>query len=419
MFNLNAIENIDFPTNPTWLRKLRETQLEAFLARGFPTRQEEAWKYLDLTSLAREDFAPLPKLKMPLHLQPEIEPERSTIVFYNGIFQPECSYIEPLPDGVILLPLSHAIQSYEHKIRPFFEENNPIEHPFISLNTAFLSGGLFLYVPPNITLKNPIYCLHFNQYSAMWHTRNIIVLDKNANASILEHFKGDDQAKYFHNEVIQAKLESTSTLNYYKIQQESTKAYHLSNFQAHQQSDSHLSTFHATLGGLISRDDIQIKLKGKRARCDLKGFYATRIRQSIDHHIFTEHLAEKTSSYQHYKGILKDRSKGIFNGKVKVYPHAAKTVAHQSNQNILLSDTIEIDTKPELEIYNEDVQCSHGATVGSLEQEAIFYLQSRGLKKEQAIHLLIEAFFNELIESIPLPDIIQRLKALKTHELFE
>lgn len=417
MFDLNTLKATLFPINPTWLQHLRETQLQTFLTRGFPSRQEEAWKYLDLTQLAKETFTPLSRCTAPKHFQPEISPGHSALVFFNGTFQPEHSHLDTLPEGVILLPLSQAIQTHEDQIQSFLEISDPGTHPFVSLNTAFLSDGLFLYMPPHITLTKPIHCLHFNQSPGMWHTRNIIVLGENAHASVLEQFKGEDQT-YFHNTVTQANLGKTSTLNYYKIQQEGPKAYHVADIQMCQQADSHLSTFHATLGGQLSRDTLQIQLEGRGAQCALKGFYATQKRQCVDHHILTEHLAEQTHSQQHYKGILKDQSKAIFNGKVMVHPQAHQTVAHQSNQNILLSGTAEVDTKPELEIYNEDVKCSHGATVGPLEQEAIFYLQSRGMSKDQAAHLLIEAFFNELITPIPFAEITQKLHALKTHEMF-
>lgn len=417
MFDLDTLKNTQFPVNPAWLNRLREWQLEAFIERGFPTRKEEAWKYFDLAHLAKETFTPLPISKAPDDFKPPILPGHTVLVFFNGTFQPEYSHLNSLPDEVILLPISQAFETHKEEIQAFLEINDPKNHPFVSLNAAFLSDGLFLCIPPHTALKKPIHCLHFNnQEQGVWHTRNILTLGENAQATILEHFKGN-HTTYLHNTVTQISLDKASILNYYKIQQESSQAYHLSNIQVSQKADSSLSTFHATVGGHLSRDDLHIKLEGKGAHCNLKGFYATRQKQCVDHHILTEHLSERTQSNQHYKGILKDQSKAIFNGKVKVHTNAHQTIAHQSNQNILLSGAAEVDTKPELEIYNEDVKCTHGATVGPLEQEAIFYLQSRGMNREQAAHLLIEAFFNELIAPIPYTEITQTLNALKTHEM--
>ncbi len=416
MFNLDTLKTAPFPANPDWLNKVRTQQLQAFLDRGFPTRQEESWKYIDCASLTKTAFNLLPQSthsNPPKIESPSTDP---TFIFLNGCFQPEASHLTGLPKEAILLPVSKALKTYTGLIQPFFETNNPTTHPFATLNTAFFSDGVFLYLPPHVHLKKPIHCIHLNQAEGMWHTRNILILREGAQANFIEHFQGNSDALYFENTVTQAELGLASHLNYYKIQQESLKAHHIANIQITQKANSQLNTFHATLGGKLSRDDIHIQLEGKEAACRLKGFYMPQKHQCMDHHITAEHLAEHTYSQQHYKGILKDQSRGIFNGKVVVHSNAHKTVAHQTNQNILLSATAEIDTKPELEIYNDDVKCSHGATVGPLSQEAIFYLQSRGMNKAQATQLLIEAFFNELILSIPFPEVAQKLNALTTHE---
>jgi Fe-S cluster assembly protein SufD len=263
--------------------------------------------------------------------------------------------------------------------------------------------GLFLYVPKNVKIEKPIQCLFISTQEfqdSMQHLRNLIIVEENSQVTLFETYVSETEKKYFNNIVTQIYLGNHSQINYYKYQQESENGYHIANTQIHQQANSCVNSFHFSLGSQLAREDLAVSLNQSGAECALYGLYLLDNRQHIDHHTRIDHHVSNCTSYELYKGILAAQSVGVFNGKIIVHPQAQRSNAQLVNQNLLLAKTAEINTKPELEIYADDVKCSHGATVGQIDDESLFYLRSRGIEEQTAQNILTYAFASEVINQI-------------------
>ncbi len=410
-----------------WFSKQREFALNLFKQTGFPTTRQENWKYTDVRPITKKPFK-VNKESTSLGKE-EIDAIRFNeldcieLVFINGVFSSEHSIIDTLPDEVVICNLDEAIKNNNELLSKHltqYADDNV--SAFTALNTAFVQHGTFVYIPDNTVIEKPINLLYItkNQGSPFaTHPRNLIVMEQNTEAAMIESYIGLDDADYFTNSVTEISLGDNARLQYYKVQQESRNSYHIGNLNIMQQKNSHMESHSISLGGALVRNDIHGQLAAEGAEIILNGLYMTNGKQHVDNHTRVDHLKPNTFSTENYRGVLNDRSRAVFNGKVIVHKDAQKIEAHQNNANLLLSDDAEIDTKPELEIYADDVKCSHGATVGQLDKDMLFYLRSRAIDEETAKSLLTFAFAEEVINKIKLAPIRNRLEYLVVGQLPE
>lgn len=390
----------------------QQQQLQHFLAVGFPHRKLDHWKYTNLNPLLSQPFSvgcqPLQIDSALIHAH-RIAGAIS-LVFLNGRYMPQLSTENQLPVGVVAGSLAAC-----HKngiARSVFTMATEYQTPFSLLNDALFQDGFFLDVAPNTKVQEPIHLIFYTDVNAkqtMHHPRHSIQLGDGAEMTVIEHYVGSDDVVYFNNIVTQINVGHHAQLHWYQWQQEGNLGYRIANTVIQQGISSHVKTFQILTGGQLSRDDFNINLQGQGSSVNLLGLYHSKAHQYIDAHTRVDHRVSQTKSEQNYKSLVDGQSHVVFNGKMIVHPEAIKTEAKQSNKNLLLSSQAEIDTKPELEIYADDVKCTHGATVGQLDSDALFYLQSRGIEKAIAERVLMTSFVNSIIEAIPLSSISQRI----------
>lgn len=397
------------------LSLIREAAMGQFQARGFPTTRQENWKYTDVKPIARSAFGiaeekPAAGYEKQLELARLSGLESHELVFINGRFSVEHSRLQDLPQGVVLEDMSSALNNHSKLVDSIMSNTtlNDQSNPFHILNTAFIHDGVLIHVPDDCSIDKPINLIYLsgysdNEFSA--HPRNLIFLGNGASLTVIENYVGAKDSQYFINTVTDAVLASNAVLTHYKLQQESVESYHIGNFNIYQDRDSQVNSHSISLGGSLVRNDIKVQLDAEGAGVLLNGLYMANGKQHIDNHTLINHLQPHTNSEEHYRGVLNDRGRGVFNGKVVVHKDAQKTDAAQSNANLLLSDQAEIDTKPELEIYADDVKCSHGSTVGQLDKDMMFYLRSRAIDETTAKSILTFAFAEEVIKRIEIEQI--------------
>ena len=402
-----------------WLSAQRQSAFDQFQEAGFPTRRHENWKYTDVSRITKTGFvtadathnviqaADLDSLKFNTENNHEL-------VFINGQFSAEHSNTGSLPDSVVLGSLRDALVNtpalLESSLNQCLDSNN---HVFAALNTAFFNDGAFIYVPDNIVIEDPIvvyFVSTFTESKLTTAPRNLIVLGKNAQANVIESFHGLKDVVSFTNTITEIETADGAVLEHYKVQQENTDSFHIGGTHLKQHRNSRVESHSISLGGAIVRNDIVTKLADEGAEIILNGLYMGNGNQHVDNHTLVNHSKPHTQSEENYRGVLDGRAQGVFNGKVIVHKDAQKISAAQSNANLLLSDHAEIDTKPELEIYADDVKCSHGATIGQLDKNMLFYLRSRGLDKETAKSLLTFAFADEVISRIKFAPVREQLE---------
>ncbi|GBG12687.1 Fe-S cluster assembly protein SufD [Novimethylophilus kurashikiensis] len=398
-----------------WVREARLAAFERFAARGFPTRRDEAWKYTDLSILAkRASFA-------PDNIPPDAPSEAALnawmlsrqnvhlMVFVNGHYSPELSYPRNLGPGVQLESLAGMLDENAQLPPELFDAVH--EHTVLdALNTAFTTDGAVLRLAPGTRLKTPVYLLYIaSGYGVSIYPRNIILAGEGAEATVIEHYMGTLDAHNFTDAVTQLELASGVTIDHCKLVQEGSAAFHIAGVHARQKAGSRFVSHSFALGGKLVRNDITSSLDGPDCDCRMNGLYLLNGRQQADHHTCIDHQAPRGTSRECYRGVLDGASRGVFDGKVIVRPGAEKTDAHQSNRNLLLSRQAEVDTKPQLEIYADEVKCTHGATVGQLDEDSLFYMQSRGIDAETARSLLVYGFLNDVIERVPVSELRSRI----------
>ncbi|HAU1034796.1 TPA: Fe-S cluster assembly protein SufD [Legionella pneumophila] len=402
-----------------WLAQLQSKALTDLKRRGFPTRYDEEWKYTLVDSLLQQHFVlPDPTVKPALKTAFDDSPVKNLFLIQNGFISQEQEWIKNLPQGVLILPLSLALIHYADLVKPHLGKIVEQKHGFHYLNTAMLQCGVFIYIPAGICLEEPIVLKHIqDQTNQAVYLRHLILMEKESQATLIEEYHGEENICYFTNSITEVFLGAGAKLNHYKIQKESKSAYHLGHLSVRQSAASQFSSHSLSLGGKLVRSDISVSMQEEQAQCLMNGIYAPGDGQHIDHHTVVHHLVPNCRSDQDYKGILKGHSRAVFNGKVIVAKNAQHTDAKQQNKNLLLSANAEIDTKPQLEIFADDVLCSHGATVGQLDEEAIFYLATRGISRDEASHYLIQAFANDNLRLIPNRDLADWMGNLLTQQL--
>jgi Fe-S cluster assembly protein SufD len=390
------------PARHAWIEALRERASARFDATGFPTVRDEAWKYTNLASLVRQPFHAVPDASPPTREQLErLLPnafDAFRLVFLNGHYRPELSFPPRIDGRDFALPLAAALDSDAEALEPNLGRVASVDHhPLAALNTAFLADGAYIHLPDNLTLDRPIHLIYFATAEALAQPRTLIVAGPNSRATVVEQYVGIDESRYFTNAVTEVVLERDARLEHYRLQTESRLGFHVNGLHVRQCENSEFTSQAIDLGGLLVRNDLYALLDAPGASCRLNGLYVADGRQHVDNHTYVSHAKPRCTSREFYKGVLDGRGRAVFNGRVVVQPDAQHTDAEQINRNLLLSEDAEIDTKPELEIYADDVKCSHGATVGQLDLDQLFYLRSRGVDDAQARDLLTFAFANDVL----------------------
>ena len=408
-------------TEPAGVRRIRRAAIARFAELGFPTTDNEEWRHTDVTPIATipfrdADYSPVAPAAEKLARVTFDAAGYSQLVFLNGRFSPDLSALRPLPVGVTAGSLAAALGTDPSGVEPYLARYARYEdRAFVALNTAFLKDGAFVYVPSNTVVDEPLHLLYASTAegeATVSHPRNLIVMGPGSRASIVESYVGLDDGLYFTNAVTELVLGENAVLEHCTLQRESTEAFHVATLAVHQEGGSRFSSHSIALGGAIARNEITAALEGEGIECTLNGLYAETGRQHVDTRTRIDHAKPRCASRQFYKGILGGRATGVFNGKILVRQDAQKTDARQTTKNLLLSEDAVIHTKPQLEIFADDVKCMHGATVGSLDEEAIFYLRSRGIGKEAARRLMTHVFAGEIINQIGIIPIRTQLAAL-------
>jgi len=403
-----------------WLQQTKKETLAAFTAQGFPTTRHEDWKYTNIAPITKLNFQiAQPKLNGALtntaitrFLPAELPHYR--LVFVDGYFVAELSNINNLTPGATIINLAQALTDNNTIVNNYLNKlAAPNAHAFKQLNTLFMQDGAVIHLAANTQLRQPIYLLFINteqQSNQMNSIRNLLIAEENSQATIIENYVYLTPNNYFNNPLTEIFLNKQANISHYKLQQESKQAFHIGTVDVQQQEHSQFTSYSFALGGALVRSDTHVDLAAEQAACTLNGLYFASGQQHIDHHTNINHSKPHGTSKEYYKGVLTDRARAVFNGKVWVAPGALKTNAQQTNKNLLLSSEAEIDTKPQLEIYADDVQCTHGAAVGQLDEDALFYLRARGINDAQARSMLIYAFIQELFVQIPLLPLRQQLQ---------
>lgn len=400
-----------------WLAQMQSAALDDLSYLGFPTRHHEEWKYTRVDELLKQQFTSHYQVLKTLDFNTHTITSAQRIVIQNGLVLAETS-AQTLPPGVVILPLSEAVITHEALVKQYLGTILPKEHAFQALNTAMLYCGVFIYVPKGVRIEAPVVITHVQDKAQQAvYLRHLIVAEEDCSLVLVEEYQAENDACYLTNTATEISVGVGAQVTHYKIQNESKAAYHLGHLAVKQFASSQCSSHSLSIGGKLVRSDISFYLEEEHAHCLMNGIYAPSEGQHVDHHTTVHHLVPNCQSDQDYKGVLKGESRAVFNGKVIVAKGAHHTRANQQNKNLLLSAQAEVDTKPQLEIFADDVLCSHGATVGQLDEEALFYLATRGIDKIEASHYLIHAFAQTNLELIPNPQLAGWMSHLLTQQL--
>lgn len=398
------------------LHNIRSKALQNFEEKGFPTKKLEAWKYTSLNSILKEDYCIFPNKEASVtfadvkkYFIHEIDSYK--IVFVDGKYSSYLSSTTHDGKDVCLLSAAFSKPKYKSITDKYFNKIAQKDN-LTSLNTAFAKEGAYIHIPKNVEVEKPIQIIHFstgNENATLLQPRNLIVVDKNAHVQIIERHQNLSNNPTLTNSVTEIFTDKHATVDYYKIQNDNQAASLVDNTYIEQKKESTCSVHTFSFGGNITRNNLNFYQKGEHVNSILKGITITEDKQHVDHHTLVNHIEPNCESHQDYKGIYADRSTGVFNGKVIVEKEAQKTNAYQQNNNILISDKATINAKPQLEIFADDVKCSHGCTIGQLDDKALFYMQQRGIPKKEAKALLMYAFANTVLESVKIPEVKKRI----------
>ncbi len=389
---------------PLWLQKIRHEAASRFAEQGFPKSDEEEWHYTSLEPFSGQTFtiAETPE-KIPEDLPLLYPLETPNLVFVNGNYS--SSSVGNLP--IEIMPLQDAIEQKPDLVR---ESLGRPAQPFVSLNTAFLKAGVFVRIPPKVRLEKPIHLVFYSEThngAIVSHPRNLILLGEASEATVIESYCGT--GRYWTNAVSTIVLQDQATFHHAKLEREGPESFHLQTIQTRLGRGSRFTSHSISLGGRLVRNDLHCLIEEEGGECTLNGLYLKDGHGHVDNQTTIDHRKPHGTSYELYKGIMDGNSRGVFNGKIIVRPDAQKTVARQTNKNLLLSEGAEVNTKPLLEIFANDVKCNHGATIGRLDESQLFYLRSRGIEGKEARALLTAAFAQEIIQKIGIPPLRNNL----------
>ena len=409
------------PVQPRWVSQARESAITQFARLGFPTSRIEQWRFTSVAPIAERTFALAANGTAgagAAHTGPLSAPIAHAVCV-NGRFAPEVSKLHALPKGVQILSLEAAITSHAAVVEPHLAKLSLIQtNAFTSLNTAFLRDGIVVVIPAKVVIEQPIE-ITFASVSegngSVSHPRLLIVAGEASQATVLERYVGTGAA--FTNAVGEVWLGPNAIVDHYKLQEEPVEAFHIASMFLHAARGGTFSSHSLTFGGGLVRNDVIATLDGEGIDCTLNGLYVARGKQLIDNHTTIDHAMPHCGSHEVYKGILADTSRAVFNGKIIVRPDAQKTDAKQTNKALLLSDDANINSKPELEIFANDVKCTHGAAIGQLDDAAMFYLRSRGLGVAESRAMLVRAFAGDILNRVKVEPVREYLDEMLTARL--
>ena len=403
----------------------RKNALKRFENKGFPTKKDEQWKYTSLKSIIQRDY------NLSVNRNPNIELkdikkysindiDSFKIVFVDGVFNPFLS--NTTHDGMDICVLSAALSKSKYKktISKYFNKIVPDDESLASLNTSYTQEGAYIYIPKSVLPEDPVQILHFStgKNKPLWlQPRNIIIVEENARVEIIERHQSLKSHTGLTNSLTEIYAAKNSFIDYYKIQNDLESSNLIDNTFIDQKRDSNVRVHTFSFGGKLTRNNLNFYHKGENIQSTLKGLTILEGDQHVDHNTLVNHAQPNCESHQDYKGIFSERSVGVFNGKILVDQIAQKTNAFQQNNNILIDNKAKVNSKPQLEIFADDVKCSHGCTIGQLNKEALFYLKSRGIPEKEAIALLTYGFANNVLKSVNIPSLKKRINSLISKKL--
>jgi Fe-S cluster assembly protein SufD len=407
------------------LHDVRTTAIKNFENKGFPTKKEESWKYTSLSAILKNDFSVFPKTdgaiqysEVKKYFLHEIDTYK--VVFVDGVFSSHLS--STTHEGIDVCLMSSALNKPKYKmvIDTYFNQIASKDESLTSLNTAFANEGAYINIPKSKVADKPIEIMYFstgNETALLVQPRNLVIVGENSHVQIIERHQSLNNNPVLTNSVTEIYAQKRAIVDYYKIQNDNLEANLIDNTYVSQKQESHVSVHTFSFGGNLTRNNLNFYHFGERLTSTLNGITIIGDKQHVDHYTLVNHASPNCESFQDYKGIFSDRSTGVFNGKVYVEKEAQKTNAFQKSNNILLSDKASINAKPQLEIFADDVKCSHGCTIGQLDETALFYMQQRGIPQKEAKALLMYAFSNAVIENIKIPEIKQRITTIIANKL--
>ena len=413
----------------SWVDRLRESAMDQFERLGFPSVKEEEWKYTNVASIAKIDFSPIvisdgvPSSADQFEQFTYREARESRLIFVNGILRTDLSSLNGLAEGVVAIDLVEALQSdrYHQPLQEHLARTVDYgENGFTALNTAFLGHGALVLVPKGVRIDAQLHLLFASdaaQPNAASFPRVLVIGEENSSGTIIESYTGVKDEVYFTNAVVEIVLKEGARLEHYRVQDESASAFHVATTKADLGRNSSFDTTNITLGAQLSRHNLSVIMDHEGAECWVDGLYIVGTGQHADTHSVIDHKQPHCTSHQLYKGILDGKSRAVFNGKVFVRHGAQKTDAMQTNKNLLLSNDAHVDTKPQLEIFADDVKCAHGAAIGQLDEDELFYLSTRGIHSDLARNLLTYGFAEEVIGKIKIESIKTQLDEAVLHRL--
>ena len=399
------------------VHETRAQALKIFEEKGFPSKKDELWKYTSLDALIHKDYSLFPKSEASIELKDVkkyflYDTDTYKVIFIDGVYNPFLS--NTTHDGLDVCLMSAALSKpkYRDIINSYFNKIAPLDESLTALNTSYAKEGAFIYIPKKTVAEKPIEIIHFSsgEQDSLWlQPRNLIVIDKNSQVQIIERHQSLKQHSVVTNSVTEIYVHEEAFVDYYKLQNDLTTASLIDNTYIQQEKNSHASVHTFSLGGKLIRNNLRYFHKGEHILSTLKGVTILEGKQHVDHSTMVHHSQPNCESHQDYKGIFSERSEGVFNGQILVDKIAQKTNAFQQNNNVLLDDKATVNSKPQLEIFADDVKCSHGCTIGQMDEEALFYLRSRGIPKKEAKALMTYAFANNVLESVQLPSLKKRI----------
>jgi len=403
---------------PRWLQSLRQEAFARFSETGFPTTHDEDWRFTNVAAVANTAFELAGRETASWE---QLEPFgasqfASHLVFINGLFSQELSTVAALPKGVTVGSLATQLKNDPAYVEQHLGRYlNSQRDAFAALNTAFIEDGVFVYVPRGVHVEQPIYVLFVTVPGAvptMNHPRNLIVAEESSHVTVVEDYVSLGEGTTFSNAATELVAGDNANVSHYMIVREGDQAYNFSTLRIQQGRNANVATHSLLLSGALVRNNVHPVLAGEGSECLINGLFMANGRQHMDNYMLVEHASPHCDSRQFYNGILNGQSHGVFHGRIIVHKDAQKTDAKQTNRNLLLSDDAQIDTKPQLEIYADDVKCTHGATIGQFDENALFYLRSRGLAEAAARHVLLLAFANECLDRMNSPQIREHVEKL-------
>lgn len=406
------------------IHELRNEAIKVFETQGFPSKKEEAWKYTSLNALLKNNYSVFPKNERTIELK-EVRKyflhdiDTYKLVFVDGVYSSFLS--DTTHDSLDVCLLSSALNKTKYKavIENYFNKT-AVKDSLTSLNTAFAKEGAYIHIPKHKEVEKPIEIINFStgtEAAILLQPRNLIVVGENAHVQIIERHQSLNENQVLTNSVTEIFAEKRAFVDYYKIQNDAHTASLIDNTYVSQATQSHCRVHTFSFGGKLTRNNLNFYQNGERCDSTLNGITIIEGKQHVDHNTLVHHIAPNCESHQDYKGIFADSSTGVFNGKVYVEKEAQKLDAFQQNNNILVDDKATINSKPQLEIFADDVRCSHGCTIGQLDEDAMFYLQSRGIGKKESRALLMYAFANSVLESVKIPELKARINKLIANKI--